>query len=60
MAESLGGVESLANHPATMTHASIPEVERLKNGITDSLIRLSVGIEDENDLITDLEQALNK
>lgn len=60
LAESLGGVESLANHPATMTHASIPEVERLKNGITDSLIRLSVGIEDENDLLTDLEQALNK
>ncbi len=58
LAESLGGVESLANHPATMTHASIPETERLKNGITDSLIRLSVGIEDEEDLLSDLDQAL--
>ena len=60
LAESLGGVESLANHPTTMTHASIPEPERLKIGITDSLIRLSVGIEDEEDLLKDLEQALNK
>ncbi|WP_369048195.1 cystathionine gamma-synthase [Tenacibaculum sp. UWU-22] len=59
LAESLGGVESLANHPVTMTHASIPEKERLKNGITDSLIRLSVGIEDITDLIADLEQALS-
>lgn len=59
LAESLGGVESLVNHPTTMTHASIPEPERLKIGITDSLIRLSVGIEDENDLLQDLEQALN-
>jgi len=58
LAESLGGVESLVNHPVTMTHASIPEPERLKIGITDSLIRLSVGIEDENDLLEDLEQAL--
>ena len=60
LAESLGGVESLANHPTTMTHASIPEPERLKIGITDSLIRLSVGIEDEEDLLKDLEQALHK
>ncbi len=59
LAESLGGVESLANHPATMTHASIPEPEREKLGITDSLIRLSVGIEDKEDLIRDLEQVLN-
>ena len=60
LAESLGGVESLANHPTTMTHASIPEPERLKIGITDSLIRLSVGIEDVNDLINDVRQALDK
>jgi cystathionine beta-lyase len=60
LAESLGGVESLVNHPTTMTHASIPEPERLKIGITDSLIRLSVGIEDVDDLLKDLEQALNK
>ena len=59
LAESLGGVESLVNHPATMTHASIPEPERMKIGITDSLIRLSVGIEDIHDLLEDLEQALN-
>jgi len=59
LAESLGGVESLVNHPATMTHASIPEPERLKIGITDSLIRLSVGIEDIEDLLKDLKQALN-
>lgn len=58
LAESLGGVESLANHSATMSHASIPEEERLKIGITDSLIRLSVGIEDVEDLIQDLEIAL--
>ncbi len=58
LAESLGGVESLVNHPVTMTHASIPEPERLKIGITDSLIRLSVGIEDIDDLLNDLEQAL--
>lgn len=60
LAESLGGVESLANHPVTMTHASIPEAERLKIGITDSLIRLSVGIEDISDLLADIEQALNQ
>lgn len=59
LAESLGGVESLVNHPVTMTHASIPEPERLKIGITDSLIRLSVGIEDIDDLLTDLEKALS-
>ena len=59
LAESLGGVESLANHPVTMSHGSIPESERLKIGITNSLIRLSVGIEDIEDLIEDLDQALN-
>jgi cystathionine beta-lyase/cystathionine gamma-synthase len=58
LAESLGGVESLINHPATMTHASIPREERLKNGLTDSLIRLSVGIEDVEDLVADLNQAI--
>jgi cystathionine beta-lyase/cystathionine gamma-synthase len=58
LAESLGGVESLINHPASMTHASIPREERLKNGLSDSLIRLSVGIEDADDLIADLEKAV--
>jgi cystathionine beta-lyase len=58
LAESLGGVESLAGHPASMTHASIPKEEREKSGVVDSLIRLSVGIEDVDDLIEDLEQAL--
>lgn len=58
LAESLGGVESLVSHPATMTHASIPKEIREKNGLTDGLIRLSVGIEDLEDLINDLEQAL--
>ncbi len=58
LAESLGGVESLMNHPATMTHASIPAEERKAAGLTDTLIRLSVGIEDVKDLIDDLEQAL--
>jgi cystathionine beta-lyase/cystathionine gamma-synthase len=58
LAESLGGVESLINHPASMTHASIPREERIKNGLTDSLIRLSVGIEDADDLIADLAQAI--
>jgi cystathionine beta-lyase/cystathionine gamma-synthase len=58
LAESLGGVESLINHPASMTHASIPREERIKNGLTDSLIRLSVGIEDAEDLIEDLDQAI--
>jgi cystathionine beta-lyase/cystathionine gamma-synthase len=60
LAESLGGVESLIGHPASMTHASIPKEERLKVGLTDSLIRLSVGVEDAEDLIADLEKALNK
>ncbi|MCK0179477.1 cystathionine gamma-synthase [Flavobacteriaceae bacterium S0862] len=58
LAESLGGVESLSGHPASMTHASIPKEEREKTGVVDSLIRLSVGIEDEDDLINDLKQAL--
>lgn len=60
LAESLGGVESLAGHPASMTHASIPKEEREKTGVVDSLIRLSVGIEDVEDLKADLEQALNQ
>ena len=60
LAESLGGVESLINHPASMTHASIPKEERIKNGLVDSLIRLSIGVEDAEDLLADLEQALNK
>jgi len=58
LAESLGGVESLIGHPATMTHASIPENTRKQSGVVDSLIRLSVGVEDIEDLIADLEQAL--
>jgi cystathionine beta-lyase len=58
LAESLGGVESLAGHPASMTHASIPKEEREKTGVVDSLIRLSVGIEDQEDLINDLKQAI--
>jgi len=58
LAESLGGVESLAGHPASMTHASIPKEEREKTGVVDSLIRLSVGIEDSDDLVEDLKQAL--
>jgi cystathionine beta-lyase/cystathionine gamma-synthase len=58
LAESLGGVESLINHPASMTHASIPREERLKNGLSDTLIRLSVGIEDADDLIEDLTAAM--
>ncbi|KOF01958.1 cystathionine gamma-synthase [Roseivirga seohaensis subsp. aquiponti] len=58
LAESLGGVESLSNHPATMTHGAVPKEERMKVGLLDSLIRLSVGIEDIEDLIKDLEQAL--
>ena len=59
LAESLGGVESLIGHPATMTHASIPREERIKNGLKDTLIRLSVGIEDADDLIEDLKNALS-
>jgi cystathionine beta-lyase len=58
LAESLGGVESLIGHPASMTHGSIPREERIKNGLADSLIRLSVGIEDVDDLIADLAQAI--
>lgn len=59
LAESLGGVESLINHPATMTHASIPKAERDKAGVVENLLRLSVGVEDVEDLIEDLKQALN-
>jgi cystathionine beta-lyase/cystathionine gamma-synthase len=58
LGESLGGVESLCTHPATMTHASIPKEEREKAGLKDTLIRLSVGIEDVEDLIDDLKQAI--
>jgi cystathionine beta-lyase/cystathionine gamma-synthase len=58
LAESLGGVESLINHPASMTHASIPREERLRNGLSDALIRLSVGVEDAEDLIADLQKAI--
>lgn len=58
LAESLGGVESLVEHPASMTHASIPRADREKLGISDSLVRLSVGIEDVEDLLSDLGQAL--
>ncbi len=60
LAESLGGVESLINHPASMTHASIPKEDRIKSGLVDSLIRLSIGVEDVEDLLEDLEQALKK
>ena len=60
LAESLGGVESLIEHPAIMTHASIPAAERTKLGISDSLVRLSVGIEDADDLIADLRNALGQ
>ena len=60
LAESLGGVESLCGHPASMTHAAIPKEEREKTGVVNSLIRLSVGVEDVSDLVSDLESALNK
>ena len=60
IAESLGCVESLVDHPASMTHASVPAKERLQLGITDNMIRLSVGIEDINDLLADLEKAFSK
>jgi cystathionine beta-lyase len=60
LAESLGGVESLINHPASMTHASIPREERIRNGLSDSLMRLSIGIEDAEDLMEDLSQAIEK
>ena len=59
LAESLGGVKSLICHPSQMTHASVPRKKRIASGIQDSLIRLSCGIENANDLIKDLEQALN-
>jgi len=58
LAESLGGVESLINHPATMTHASIPKEEREKAGVVDNLLRLSVGVEDIEDLVNDLKRVL--
>ena len=58
LGESLGGVETLISHPATMTHASIPEEERNRLGVTPGLVRISVGIEDVEDLIADLDQAL--
>ena len=60
LAESLGGAKSLLCHPATMTHKSIPRERRLSSGVTDSLIRLSVGLEDAEDQISDLKQALDK
>ena len=60
LAESLGGVESLICHPASMTHASIPELDRRRLGVTDGLVRLSVGVEDLEDLQADLEQALGR
>jgi cystathionine beta-lyase/cystathionine gamma-synthase len=60
LAESLGGVETLISHPATMTHASMPAEVRKENGITDGMVRLSAGIEDVEDLIADLDQALAK
>ena len=58
LAESLGGVESLCGHPATMSHAGLPEAERYARGITDGMLRLSVGIEDASDLIQDIQEAL--
>jgi methionine-gamma-lyase len=60
LAVSLGAVETLIEHPASMTHAVMPKEERLKANITDNLVRLSVGIEDPNDIIQDLDQALEK
>lgn len=60
LAESLGGVETLISHPASMTHASVPPEDRKRLGITDGLVRISVGIEDIEDLIADLDQALAK
>jgi len=60
LGESLGGVESLISHPATMTHASVPEIERNRLGITDGLVRISVGIEDADDLIADIDNAISK
>jgi cystathionine beta-lyase/cystathionine gamma-synthase len=60
LAESLGGVESLIGHPVTMTHASVPKEKRMQMGLTDSIVRLSVGIEDVEDLIGDLSYALDR
>ena len=60
LAESLGAVETMITHPATMTHADVPKNERLARGLTDGLVRLSVGIEDKEDIIADLNQALDK
>jgi cystathionine beta-lyase/cystathionine gamma-synthase len=60
LAENLGSVESLVTHPVTMTHADVEEAERKRVGITDGLVRLSVGLEDAEDLIEDLEQALSR
>ena len=60
LAESLGAVETMITHPATMTHADVPKEERLARGLTDGLVRLSVGIEDKDDIIGDLKQALEK
>jgi cystathionine gamma-lyase/cystathionine beta-lyase/cystathionine gamma-lyase/homocysteine desulfhydrase len=60
LAESLGGVETLISHPATMTHASVPPEERRRIGVTDGLVRISVGIEDVEDVIADLKQALSR
>ena len=60
LAESLGGVETLMAHPATMTHATLPPPERQRLGITDGLVRISVGCEDVEDIMADLDQALNK
>mgnify|MGYP002346026650 FL=1 len=60
LAESLGGAKSLVSHPASMTHKSIPREKRLAGGITDSLVRLSVGLEDAEDLINDIKQAIEK
>jgi cystathionine beta-lyase/cystathionine gamma-synthase len=59
LGESLGGVETLITHPATMTHAAVPEAERRRLGITPGLVRISVGIEDEEDLLADLDGALS-
>jgi len=60
LAESLGAVESMITHPATMTHVDVPPEERQARGLTDGLVRLSVGIEDVEDIVADLEQALDK
>ena len=59
LAESLGAVETMITHPATMTHVDVPKQDRIERGLTDGLVRLSVGIEDAEDIISDLDQALN-